>query len=107
MPALQHDSEVHQLVQAIALWDGAIDAMAPMVHAIEGVGLRARRMHAGDSALHPADAGAWMRLEALLLALIARFDLTDPLARRYAQRIDHAREKIRTHGPLARVKRLA
>jgi hypothetical protein len=115
-------SAVWSAVRQLELWDGALDALAPLVHALEaltteladarhGPAARAEAAASAEPATRPAPlasetAAAWMRLDAVLLAALGRVELTSVEGRHYARRLQHLREVVRTRGPLARPRRL-
>lgn len=94
----------------LELWDGAIDALAPLVHALEALTVELAPTPARADPpprLTPEAAGEWMRLDALLLAAVARLDVASPEGRHYAARLEHLRALVRARGPLARPRRLS
>lgn len=97
-------------VRALELWDGALDALDPLVHALEALTVELAPEPPGADAsteapLAPEAVAAWMRLDAVLLAALARLDLASPEGRHYGRRFVHLRELVRTRGPLARPRR--
>lgn len=96
--------ELASVTQAIGTWDGAPEGFERVVHLVEGVSHRARRAEGREALMR--EPGTWMRFEALVLALLARVDPSDPDGRRWFLRLSAVRDSIAA-APRARTTRRA
>jgi hypothetical protein len=84
------------VIQAMVTWDGDASMLEPIAWAVDGLAYR-------SLAPRKEEAGAWLRFEGTLLAVLARLDLGDPDGRLYYRRLSGARERLLDRGRKRRI----